>query len=115
MVMSGVIGASFRSSVGSPACTATVSECGIASAYLTLVVANLGSIAQPLEHRQPSVEVLAIAGQERQLTAHPRRIRHGSHLLPKCKRLRQHRTIAPEQPQSSAGLRLQWAPGSSPG
>src|SRR6266851_6315486 len=107
------MGASFRSSVGSPAWTAIVSGCGIGSAYLTpLVATHLEPVAQPLEHCQALPELRVIAGEERPFTADASRIGHGAHLLPEGQRARQHIGIAPDDPESPPCLRLQRPKGS---
>src|SRR3989442_12547707 len=106
--MSGVTGASWRSIAGSPAWTAIVSGCGIASAYLTpLVATHLEAIAQALEDCQACVELGVIAGQERTFAADAGGIRHGLHFLPERQRPAQQHGVAPDDAQSPPSLRLE--------
>src|SRR6202035_2676422 len=72
-LMSGVTGASFRSNVGSPACTATVSECSIGSAYLkAFEAAELLYIAESFEDGEAGVHLIMIAGEQRPFAADSR-------------------------------------------
>src|ERR1700730_6977179 len=71
--MSGVTGASFRSNVGSPACTATVSDCSIGSAYLkAFEAAELLYIAESFEAGEAGVHLIMIAGEQRPFAADSR-------------------------------------------
>src|SRR5205809_576038 len=107
--MSGVTGASWRSIAGSPAWTAIVSGCGIASAYLTpLVATHLEPIAQALENRQACIELGVIASEQGPFTSDPGGIRHGFHVLPDGQRPSQHRRVAPDDAESPPSLRLEW-------
>src|SRR6266566_4461379 len=97
--MSGVTGASWRSIAGSPAWTAIVSGCGIASAYLA-------PLAQALENRQACIELGVIAREQGPFTSDPGGIRHGFHVLPDGQRPSQHRRVAPDDAESPPSLRL---------
>src|ERR1700737_4478031 len=104
--MSGVMGASLRSSAGSPAWTAMVSACGIASAYLTpLVPTQLEPITQTFQDRQALLEFRIIAGEERPLASRARPIRHCTHRLPEVQRARQHVEVAFDHPEAAPHLR----------
>src|SRR5437588_11454955 len=86
-----------------------VSGCGIASAYLTpLVASHLEPVAQTLEVGQALIELGRIAGEERPLTAHTCGVRCGAYLLPERQRSRQHLAVAPDDPKSPPSLRLEW-------
>src|SRR5437588_10497784 len=86
-----------------------VSGCGIASAYLTpLVASHLEPVAQTLEVGQALIELGRIAGEERPLTAHTCGVRCGAYLLPERQRSRQHLAVAPDDPKSPPRLRLEW-------
>src|SRR4029077_6126410 len=104
------MGASLRSIAGSPACTAIVSGCGTASAYLTpLVATQLEPVAQPFQGRKAFLELGLIACEERTFTADACRIGHGTHRLPEVQRARQHVAVAFDHPESAPNLRLQRA------
>src|ERR1700736_1709769 len=106
--MSGVMGASLRSSVGSPAWTAIVSACGIASAYLTpLVATQLEPIAQPLQNRKSFVELRVVAGEERPFASGPRGIRQRADRLKDGEGAGQHVAVAANHAESAPSLGLQ--------
>src|SRR5207245_10784668 len=66
--MSGVIGASLRSMAGSPACTATVSECGIGSAYLKpFEPGHLFRVAKVFQHLETGFHLDMVPGDQREL------------------------------------------------
>src|SRR5256885_1681641 len=106
--MSGVMGASLRSSVGSPACTATVSECGIGSAYRKpLVSAELQPVAQATQHRQPGLELGVVAGQQRALAPNSGGVGKGAKLLPHRQRRAQHLQVTAGDTQATTRLRFE--------
>src|SRR5437660_12179843 len=73
--MSGVIGASLRSMAGSPACTATVSECGIGSAYLKpFEPGHLFRVAKVFQHLETGFHLYMVPGDQRQLATGAGRI-----------------------------------------
>src|ERR1700730_12273743 len=106
--MSGVMGASFRSIAGSPAWTAIVSACDIASAYLTpLVATQLEPIAEAFQNGQATVEFGVATGPQRRLTSDPRGIRHGAERVKDPQRSGQQVAVARDHPESTSSLRLE--------
>src|SRR4029077_19058740 len=85
--MSGVTGASLLSSVGPPACTATVSECGIASAYLKpLEPQDLFRVAKAFQDRKPGLHLGRVGCNQRSLAADTGGVRPGAHAIEQCAR-----------------------------
>src|SRR5438067_11477341 len=73
--MSGVIGASLRSMAGSPACTATVSECGIGSAYLKpFEPGHLFRVGKVFQHLETGFHLDLVPGDQRELATDAGRI-----------------------------------------
>src|ERR1700730_16102348 len=67
------MGASFRSRTGSPACTATVSECDIGSAYLkAFKPSELVRIAESFEDGQAGVHLIVVPGEQCALAGNKR-------------------------------------------
>src|SRR5260370_22943398 len=85
--MSGATGASAPSGEGSPACTATVSECGIGSAYLkAFEAADLLCIPKSFEDGEARVHLTVIAGEKRPFAADSRRVWHSASPLEQLER-----------------------------
>src|SRR5437870_2701336 len=106
--MSGVIGASFRSRVGSPACTATVSECGIASAYLkSLEPQDLFCVANAFQDPQPGLHLGSIGCDQRSLAADTGGVRPCAHAIEQSDRSIQTAHVALYPAEGTLGLGLQ--------
>src|SRR5207245_2581243 len=106
--MSGVIGASFRSRVGSPACTATVSVCGIASAYLKpLEPQDLLRVANAFQDRQPGLHLGSIGRDQRALATDTGGVRPCAHAIEERNRSIQTAHVALRLAEGTLGLGLQ--------
>src|SRR5437870_7139465 len=106
--MSGVIGASLRSMAGSPACTATVSECGIGSAYLKpFEPGHLFRVDKVFQHLETGFHLYVVPGDQRQLATDAGRIGPRTRAIEKADRPIQPARFALRPAQGSLGLGLQ--------
>src|SRR6184192_2976997 len=103
--MSGVIGASLRSMEGSPACTATVSECGIGSAYLKpFEPGHLFRVAKVFQHLETGFHLDLVPGDQRELATDAGRIGPRTRAIEEADRPIQPAGFAPRPAQGSLGL-----------
>src|ERR1700694_4230424 len=101
------MGAALRSMAGSPACTATVSECGIGSAYLKAFEAeHLIPIANALQQGEACIHLTTIAGHQGSLAPDTRRVWPRAYCIEKAYRSIEPGQIVLHAPQRALQLSL---------